>query len=46
VGDALTLPPVPEGGQAELRDLTAEVMEAITGLVVDLRDRYPRRWTK
>ena len=46
VGDALALPAEPEGGQAELRDLTGEVMDAITRLVVDLRDRYPRRWTK
>jgi 1-acyl-sn-glycerol-3-phosphate acyltransferase len=46
VGEALALPPVPEGGQTELRDLTAEVMDAITRLVVDLRERYPRRWTK
>ena len=46
VGEALALPAVPEGSQAELRDLTADVMDAITRLVVDLRDRYPRRWTK
>jgi 1-acyl-sn-glycerol-3-phosphate acyltransferase len=46
VGDALALPAVPEGGQAELRELTAEVMGAITRSAEDLRDRYPRRWTK
>lgn len=46
VGRALELPVVPAGQQAPLRELTAEVMDAITGLVVDLRDRYPRRWTK
>lgn len=46
VGRALELPVVPAGKQAPLRELTAEVMDAITELVVDLRDRYPRRWTK
>jgi 1-acyl-sn-glycerol-3-phosphate acyltransferase len=46
VGEPLALPAVPDGGQAELRDLTAEVMGAIGRLAVDLRDRYPRRWTK
>lgn len=46
VGHPLELPVVPEGEQLPLRELTAQVMEAITDLVVDLRDRYPRRWTK
>jgi 1-acyl-sn-glycerol-3-phosphate acyltransferase len=46
VGEPLELPPTPEGGQAALRQLTASVMDAITTLVIDLRDRYPRRWTK
>jgi hypothetical protein len=36
----------PDGEQAPLRELSAQVMEAITSLVVDLRDRYPRQWTK
>jgi len=27
-----------------VRAMTAEVMDAITALVVDLRERYPRRW--
>jgi 1-acyl-sn-glycerol-3-phosphate acyltransferase len=46
VGEAIDLPAPPEGAQAPLRELTAQVMEAITLLVLDLRARYPRRWTK
>jgi 1-acyl-sn-glycerol-3-phosphate acyltransferase len=46
VGETFALPPVPEGEPPPLRELTALVMDAITPLVVDLRDRYPRRWTK
>lgn len=46
VGEPISLPAEPEGGQVELRALTGEVMDAITRLAVDLRDRYPRRWTK
>jgi 1-acyl-sn-glycerol-3-phosphate acyltransferase len=46
VGEPIALPAGPDGGQAALRDLTTQVMEAITQLAVDLRDRYPRRWTK
>jgi 1-acyl-sn-glycerol-3-phosphate acyltransferase len=46
VGERIELPSDPAGGQAELRELTLQVMDAITELVVDLRDRYPRRWTK
>jgi 1-acyl-sn-glycerol-3-phosphate acyltransferase len=46
VGEPIELPVLAEGEQAPLRELTAQVMEAITLLVVDLRDRYPRRWTK
>ena len=46
VGEPIQLPVPPDGEQAPLRELTAQVMEAITLLVVDLRDRYPRRWTK
>jgi 1-acyl-sn-glycerol-3-phosphate acyltransferase len=46
VGEPIALPADPDGGQAALRDLTTQVMEAITLLTVDLRDRYPRRWTK
>lgn len=46
VGEPISLPAEPDGGQVELRALTAEVMDAITQLAVDLRDRYPRRWTK
>ncbi len=46
VGHPLELPVVPVGEQPPLRELTAQVMDAITELVLDLRDRYPRRWTK
>jgi 1-acyl-sn-glycerol-3-phosphate acyltransferase len=46
VGEPIDLPIPPEGEQAALRELTAQVMSAITQLVVELRDRYPRRWTK
>jgi 1-acyl-sn-glycerol-3-phosphate acyltransferase len=46
VGEPFDLPPTPEGEQPALRDLTAFVMEAITRPVVDLRNRYPQRWTK
>jgi 1-acyl-sn-glycerol-3-phosphate acyltransferase len=46
VGEPIELPVPPEGEQAALRDLTAEVMDAITRLVIELRDRYPSRWTK
>ena len=46
VGEPFALPPVPSGEPLPLRELTALVMDAITPLVVDLRDRYPRRWTK
>ncbi len=46
VGEPLELPAPAEGEQPALRDLTAQVMNAITELVVDVRDRYPRRWTK
>lgn len=46
VGEPIELPIVPEGEQPPLRELTAQVIEAITELVVDLRDRYPKRWTK
>jgi 1-acyl-sn-glycerol-3-phosphate acyltransferase len=46
VGHPVELPAVPDPEQPALRELTAHVMEAITQLVVDLRDRYPRRWTK
>lgn len=46
VGEPIDLPVPPEGEQAPLRELTAVVMDAITLLAVDLRDRYPRRWTK
>lgn len=46
VGEPLHLTASPDGGQAALRELTTHVMDAITLLAVDLRDRYPRRWTK
>jgi 1-acyl-sn-glycerol-3-phosphate acyltransferase len=46
VGEPIELSADPDDGQAGLRDGTTTVMDAITRLVVDLRDRYPRRWTK
>jgi 1-acyl-sn-glycerol-3-phosphate acyltransferase len=46
VGEPIQLPVLPDGDQAPLRELTAKVMDAITLLVVDLRERYPRGWTK
>lgn len=46
VGEPVDLPVPPEGEQAPLRELTAQVMDEITQLVVSLRDRYPARWTK
>ena len=46
VGDPIAFPVTPESQQAALRELTAQVMLAITQLAIDLRDRYPRRWTK
>jgi 1-acyl-sn-glycerol-3-phosphate acyltransferase len=46
VGEPIDLPVPPEGEQAPLRELTAQVMDEITRLVVSLRDRYPARWTK
>lgn len=46
VGEAIDLPASREGEQPPLRELTAQVMDAITLLVVSLRDRYPQEWTK
>jgi 1-acyl-sn-glycerol-3-phosphate acyltransferase len=46
VGKPVDLPVPPEGEPAPLRELTAQVMGAITRLVIDLRERYPREWTK
>jgi 1-acyl-sn-glycerol-3-phosphate acyltransferase len=46
VGEPIQLPVLLDGEQAQLRELTAQVMEAITLLVADLRDRYPHEWTK
>jgi 1-acyl-sn-glycerol-3-phosphate acyltransferase len=46
VGEPIAAPVPPEGEQPPLRELTAQVMDAITHLVVELRDRYPRGWTK
>jgi 1-acyl-sn-glycerol-3-phosphate acyltransferase len=43
-------PPIDLAGRAAVEDreahvtLTAELMDVLTELVVDLRDRYPRRW--
>jgi 1-acyl-sn-glycerol-3-phosphate acyltransferase len=46
VGEPIDLPVPPEGEQAPLRELTAQVMDEVTRLVVSLRERYPARWTK
>ncbi len=46
VGHPVELPVVPDGEQPPLRELTVQVVDAITELVLDLRERYPRRWTK
>ena len=46
VGEPIAAPVSPEGEQPPLRELTDQVMDAITHLVVELRDRYPRGWTK
>jgi hypothetical protein len=29
-----------------VRGLTAELMERLTAMAIDLRDRYPREWTR
>jgi 1-acyl-sn-glycerol-3-phosphate acyltransferase len=46
VGEPIDLPVTPEGEQTPLRELTAQVMDEVTRLVVSLRERYPARWTK
>jgi 1-acyl-sn-glycerol-3-phosphate acyltransferase len=46
VGEPIAFPVMPEREQAALRELTGQVMDAITQLAIDLRDRYPRRWAK
>jgi 1-acyl-sn-glycerol-3-phosphate acyltransferase len=46
VGEPIDLPVTAEGEQAPLRELTAQVMDEVTRLVVSLRERYPARWTK
>lgn len=45
VGESIDLGARPDVGHAPVRALTADVMEALTRLVVGLRDRYPRRWS-
>jgi 1-acyl-sn-glycerol-3-phosphate acyltransferase len=45
VGEEISIAPG-DGGSLPLRERTSDVMEAITKLVIDLRDRYPRRWAK
>jgi 1-acyl-sn-glycerol-3-phosphate acyltransferase len=32
------------GNRAAVREMTDELMEVLTALAIDLRDRYPRRW--
>jgi 1-acyl-sn-glycerol-3-phosphate acyltransferase len=44
VGPPITVSPDPEAEAAEWRALTDRVMEAITALAAELRDRYPRGW--
>lgn len=44
VGDAIDVGADEDAGTKDVRAMTVEVMDAITRLVVDLRDRYPRRW--
>jgi len=45
VGPAIRPPSDPEAGAAEWRSLTGDVMDAISSLAVDLRDRSPRGWS-
>jgi 1-acyl-sn-glycerol-3-phosphate acyltransferase len=45
VGPAIRAPRDPDAGAAEWRSLTEDVMDAISSLAVDLRDRYPRGWS-
>jgi 1-acyl-sn-glycerol-3-phosphate acyltransferase len=45
VGEPLILGTAPEPDIAALRATTAQVMAALTDLVVDLRDRYPPGWS-
>lgn len=45
VGPALTPALDPDAGPARWRELTDEVTEAITGLALTLRDRYPPGWS-
>jgi 1-acyl-sn-glycerol-3-phosphate acyltransferase len=44
VGEPLAFARDPSAAADRWRAVTAEVMEAITGLTVELRDRYPRSW--
>jgi 1-acyl-sn-glycerol-3-phosphate acyltransferase len=44
VGEPIHLDGAPTDA-ADLRALTADVMDGLTGLVVDLRDRYPSGWS-
>jgi 1-acyl-sn-glycerol-3-phosphate acyltransferase len=46
VGEPLDLGSNEEASPTRIRAATAEVMDAITALAVDLRDRYPRRWSE
>jgi 1-acyl-sn-glycerol-3-phosphate acyltransferase len=44
VGEPITIASTEE--ESQLRELTEQVMTAITALAIDLRDRYPAGWTK
>jgi 1-acyl-sn-glycerol-3-phosphate acyltransferase len=44
-GEPIDLASDPTAAGKSARQLTQQVMDAITDLVIDLRDRYPRRWS-
>jgi 1-acyl-sn-glycerol-3-phosphate acyltransferase len=45
VGPEIRPPRDPEAAPVDPRSLTDDVMDAISRLVVELRDRYPRGWS-
>jgi 1-acyl-sn-glycerol-3-phosphate acyltransferase len=46
VGEPIAPPASEEDDDAGIKELTSELMASLTALAVDLRDRYPARWTK
>jgi 1-acyl-sn-glycerol-3-phosphate acyltransferase len=44
-GEPIELAADPDADRETLRTMSAEVMDAISRLAVELRDRYPRRWS-